>query len=250
MQLPIYLDYNSTTPCDPRVVEEMLPYFTTSFGNAASKTHSFGWQAEEAVEYAREKVAMLIGAEAKEVVFTSGATEGVNLALKGVVEAYASKGNHIIISNIEHKAVLDSCKNLEKRGVEVTYLEADKDGLILPQQVEDAIQPNTVLISVMYANNEVGTINAVKEIGAVARKHGVLFFTDATQAVGKIPVNVNSDNIDIMAFSSHKIYGPKGVGALFARRRNPRVRVVEQINGGGHERGMRSGTLNVPGIVG
>ncbi|MGZ3851775.1 MAG: IscS subfamily cysteine desulfurase [Flavisolibacter sp.] len=250
MQLPIYLDYNSTTPCDPRVVEEMLPYFTTSFGNAASKTHSFGWQAEEAVEYAREKVAMLIGAEAKEVVFTSGATEGVNLALKGVVEVYASKGNHIIISNIEHKAVLDSCKNLEKRGVEVTYLEADKDGLILPQQVEDAIQPNTVLISVMYANNEVGTINAVKEIGAVARKHGVLFFTDATQAVGKIPVNVNSDNIDIMAFSSHKIYGPKGVGALFARRRNPRVRVVEQINGGGHERGMRSGTLNVPGIVG
>jgi cysteine desulfurase len=250
VQLPIYLDYNSTTPCDPRVVEAMLPYFTKSFGNAASKTHSFGWQAEEAVEYAREKTAELIGAETKEIVFTSGATEGVNLALKGVVEAYASKGNHIITSNIEHKAVLDTCKHLEKQGVEVTYLPVDSDGLISPQQVEEAIRTNTILISVMYANNEIGSINPITDIGALARKHGVLFFTDATQAVGKVPVDVNSDNIDMMAFSSHKIYGPKGVGALFVRRKNPRVRLVEQINGGGHERGMRSGTLNVPGIVG
>lgn len=250
MQLPIYLDYNSTTPCDPKVVEAMLPYFTKSFGNAASKTHSFGWEAEEAVEYAREKVAELVGSETKEIIFTSGATEGANLALKGVIEAYTSKGNHIITSNIEHKAVLDSCKHLEKRGVEVTYLEADREGLISPHQVEEAIQPNTVLIAVMYANNEVGTINPIKEIGAVARKHGVLFFSDATQAVGKIAVDVNNDHIDIMTFSSHKIYGPKGIGALFVRRKNPRVRLVEQINGGGHERGMRSGTLNVPGIVG
>jgi cysteine desulfurase len=228
----------------------MLPYFTKSFGNAASKTHSFGWEAEEAVEYAREKVAELVGSETKEIIFTSGATEGANLALKGVIEAYTSKGNHIITSNIEHKAVLDSCKHLEKRGVEVTYLEADREGLISPHQVEEAIQPNTVLIAVMYANNEVGTINPIKEIAAVARKHGVLFFTDATQAVGKIAVDVNNDHIDIMTFSSHKIYGPKGIGALFVRRKNPRVRLVEQINGGGHERGMRSGTLNVPGIVG
>ena len=250
MQLPIYLDYNSTTPCDPRVVDAMLPYFTKSFGNAASKTHSFGWEAEEGVEFAREKVAELVGAETKEIVLTSGATEGVNLALKGAIEAYASKGNHIITSNIEHKAVLDSCRHLEKRGVEVTYLEADKEGLISPQQIEEAIQPKTVLVTIMYANNEVGTINPIKEIGAIARKHGVLFFTDATQAVGKIRVDVNSDNIDIMTFSSHKIYGPKGVGALYVRRKNPRVRLVEQINGGGHERGMRSGTLNVPGIVG
>ncbi|HEY6956030.1 MAG TPA: IscS subfamily cysteine desulfurase [Flavisolibacter sp.] len=250
MQLPIYLDYNSTTPCDPKVVEAMLPYFTKSFGNAASKTHSFGWEAEEAVEYAREKVAELVGSETKEIIFTSGATEGANLALKGVIDAYTSKGNHIITSNIEHKAVLDSCKHLEKRGVEVTYLEADREGLISPHQVEEAIQPNTVLIAVMYANNEVGTINPIKEIAAVARKHGVLFFSDATQAVGKIAVDVNTDYIDIMTFSSHKIYGPKGIGALFVRRKNPRVRLVEQINGGGHERGMRSGTLNVPGIVG
>jgi cysteine desulfurase len=250
VQLPIYLDYNSTTPCDPRVVEAMLPYFTKNFGNAASKTHSFGWQAEEAVEYAREKIAELIGAETKEIVFTSGATEGVNLALKGVVEAYASKGNHIITSNIEHKAVLDACKHLEKRGVEVTYLPVDSDGLISPQQVEEAIRTNTILISVMYANNEIGSINPITDIGALARKHGILFFTDATQAVGKLPVDVNSDNIDIMAFSSHKIYGPKGVGVLYVRRKNPRVKLIEQINGGGHERGMRSGTLNVSGIVG
>jgi cysteine desulfurase len=250
LQLPIYLDYNSTTPCDPRVVEGMLPYFTKNFGNAASKTHSFGWQAEEAVEYAREQIAALIGAETKEIIFASGATEASNLALKGVAEAYASKGNHIITSNIEHKAVLDTCKNLERHGVEITYLPVDSDGLISPQQVEEAIRPNTVLVAIMFANNEIGTVNSIHEIGAVARKHNVLFFTDATQAIGKIAVNVNDDNIDIMAFSSHKIYGPKGVGALYVRRKNPRVKLIAQMDGGGHERGMRSGTLNVSAIVG
>lgn len=250
LQLPIYLDYNSTTPCDARVVEAMLPYFTQNFGNAASRTHSFGWQAEEAVEFAREQVADLVGAETKEIIFTSGATEATNLALKGVVEAYASKGNHIITSNIEHKAVLDTCKYLEKQGAEVTYLPINSEGVISSEQVEEAIRSNTVLIAIMYANNEIGTIQPVREIGAIARKHNVLFFTDATQAIGKIPVNVNEDNIDIMAFSSHKIYGPKGVGALYVRRKNPRVKLIAQMDGGGHERGMRSGTLNVPGIVG
>jgi cysteine desulfurase len=250
LQLPIYLDYNSTTPCDPRVVEAMLPYFRQSFGNASSKTHSFGWQAEEAVEYAREQVAGLIGAETKEIIFTSGATEATNLALKGMIEAYASKGNHIITSNVEHKAVLDTCKHLEKQGVEITYLPVDSEGLISPEQVEKAIQFNTVLIAIMYANNEVGTIFSIPEIGVIARKHNILFFTDATQAIGKIPVDVNGDNVDIMAFSSHKIYGPKGVGALYVRRKNPRVKLIAQMDGGGHERGIRSGTLNVPGIVG
>jgi len=250
VQLPIYLDYNSTTPCDTRVIEVMLPYFAKNFGNAASKTHSFGWLAEEAVDYAREQIADLIGAETKEIIFTSGATESANLALKGVVEAYASKGNHIITCNIEHKAVLDTCKHLEKQGVEVSYLPVNTEGLISPQQVEDAIRSNTVLIAFMYANNETGTVLPVREIGNVARKHNVLFFSDATQAVGKIPVDVNKDNIDIMAFSSHKLYGPKGVGALYVRRKSPRVKLVAQIDGGAHERGMRSGTLNVPGIVG
>jgi cysteine desulfurase len=250
VQLPIYLDYNSTTPCDKRVLEAMLPYFTKYFGNAASKTHSFGWQAEEAVEFAREQVADLIGAETKEIIFTSGATEASNLALKGVTEAYASKGNHIITSNIEHKAVLDTCKHLEKQGIEVTYLPVNADGLISPQQVEEAIRPNTILIAIMNANNETGTILPVAEIGIVAKKHNILFFSDATQAIGKIPVNVNTDHVDIMAFSSHKIYGPKGVGCLYVRRKNPRVKLVAQMDGGGHEREMRSGTLNVPGIVG
>jgi cysteine desulfurase len=250
LHLPIYLDYNSTTPCDARVVEAMLPYFAQGFGNAASKTHSFGWQAEEAVEFAREQIANLIGSEAKEIVFTSGATEAINLALKGVIEAYVSKGNHIITSNIEHKAVLDTCRHLEKQGVEVTYLPVNAEGLISPQQIEEAIRPNTVLIAIMFANNEIGSINPLPEIGAVARKHNLLFFTDTTQAIGKISVNVNDDNIDVMAFSSHKIYGPKGVGALYVRRKNPRVKLIAQIDGGGHERGMRSGTLNVPGIVG
>lgn len=250
LQLPIYLDYNSTTPCDARVAEAMLPYFTQHFGNAASKTHSFGWYAEESVEFAREQIASLVGSETKEIVFTSGATEAINLALKGVVESYISKGNHIITSNTEHKAVLDTCKHLDKQGVEVTYLPVDSNGLITAQQVEEAFRPNTILVSIMYANNETGTINPVSEISAVARKHNVLFFTDATQAIGKIRVSVNDDNIDVMAFSSHKIYGPKGVGALYVRRKNPRVKLIAQIDGGGHERGMRSGTLNVPGIVG
>jgi cysteine desulfurase len=250
LQLPIYLDYNSTTPCDARVVEVMLPYFSKSFGNAASKTHSFGWQAEEAVEYAREQLAGLVDAEAKEIIFTSGATEAVNLAIKGVAEAYISKGSHIVTSSIEHKAVLDTCRHLEKQGAEITYLPVNTEGLISAGQVEEAIRYNTVLVAIMYANNEIGTINPVREIGAVTRKHNVLFFTDATQAVGKIPVSVNDDNIDIMAFSSHKIYGPKGVGALYVRRKNPRVKLMAQIDGGGHERGMRSGTLNVPGVAG
>jgi cysteine desulfurase len=250
LHLPIYLDYNSTTPCDARVVEAMLPYFTKNFGNAASKTHSFGWQAEEAVEFAREQIAGLIGSEKNEIVFTSGATEAINLAIKGIVEAYALKGNHIITSNIEHKAVLDTCRHLEKQGVEVTYLPVNFEGVVSAQQVEEAIRPNTILITLIHANNEIGTINPVSEIGALARKHNVLFFTDATQAIGKLSVNVNDGNIDIMAFSSHKIYGPKGVGALYVRRKNPRVKLIAQMDGGGHERGMRSGTLNVPGIVG
>ncbi len=250
LQLPIYLDYNATTPCDARVVEAMLPYFTERFGNAASRTHSFGWIAEEAVELAREQIARLIEAEKKEIVFISGATEASNLALKGIAEAYSSKGKHIITSNTEHKAVLDTCKHLEKQGVEITYLPVDVQGLVSVQQLEEAIRPDTILICIMYANNETGTIQPVPEIGAIARKHNVLFFTDATQAAGKIPVHVNDDNIDMMAFSSHKMYGPKGVGALYVRRKNPRVRLIAQMDGGGHERGMRSGTLNVAGIVG
>lgn len=250
LQLPVYLDYNATTPCDPRVVEAMLPFFTQQFGNAASRHHSFGWQAEEAVDRAREQVAGLIGAEPNEMVFTSGATEADNLALKGVFETYGVKGNHIITCNIEHKAVLDVCKQLEKKGADVTYLPVNKEGLITPEQVEAVIRPDTILIAVMYANNELGTIMPVQEIGAVARKHGVLFFTDATQAVGKIPVDVNRDNIDLLACSAHKLYGPKGVGALYVRRRGPRVKLSAQLHGGGHERDLRSGTLNVPGIVG
>jgi cysteine desulfurase len=250
LQLPIYLDHNATTPCDPRVVEAMLPYFSEHFGNAASRHHSFGWRAEEAVEYAREQVAKLIGAEPKEIVFTSGATEADNLAIKGVYEMYASKGNHIITCSIEHKAVLDSCKHLEKQGAEITYLPVQPNGSIEVEELEAAIRPGTILISIMYANNEIGTIMPVKAISEVARKHGVLFFTDATQAVGKIPVDVNKDGIDLLALTAHKMYGPKGVGALYVRRRDPRVRITAQMDGGGHERGMRSGTLNVPGIVG
>lgn len=250
LQFPIYLDHNATTPCDPRVVEAMIPYFTNNFGNAASRNHPFGWQAEEAVDYAREQVAKLIGADPKEIIFTSGATEGDNLAIKGVFEMYASKGNHIITCNIEHKAVLDTCKHVEKEGGEVTYLKVKDNGLIDLAELEAAIKPNTILIAIMYANNEIGTIMPMKEISAIARRHGVLLFSDATQAVGKIPVDVNKDGIDLLAFSAHKMYGPKGVGALYVRRKNPRVKVTAQIDGGGHERGMRSGTLNVPGIVG
>ncbi len=250
LKLPIYLDNNATTPMDPRVLEAMLPYFTEHFGNAASRNHPFGWEAEEAVDYAREQVAKLISADSKEIIFTSGATEGDNLALKGVYEMYASKGNHIITCTTEHKAVLDTCKHIERQGGEVTYLEVQPDGLIDLKELEAAIKPTTILIAIMYANNEIGVIQPVKEISNIARKHGILFFTDATQAVGKIPVDVNKDGIDLMAFSAHKMYGPKGVGALYVRRKNPRVKVTAQMDGGGHERGMRSGTLNVPGIVG
>ena len=250
LQFPIYLDHNATTPCDPRVVEAMIPYFTNSFGNAASRNHPFGWQAEEAVDYAREQVAKLIGADPKEIIFTSGATEADNLAIKGVFEMYASKGNHIITCNIEHKAVLDTCKHIEKEGGEVTYLKVKDNGLIDLAELEAAIKPTTILIAIMYANNEIGTIMPMKEISAIAKKKGILVFSDATQAVGKVPVDVNKDGIDLMAFTAHKMYGPKGVGALYVRRKNPRVKVTAQIDGGGHERGMRSGTLNVPGIVG
>ena len=250
LKLPIYLDNNATTPMDPRVLETMTPYFLQHFGNAASRNHPFGWEAEEAVDYAREQVAKLIGADPKEIIFTSGATEADNLGIKGVYEMYASKGNHIITATTEHKAVLDTCRHIEKSGGDVTYLEVQPDGLIDLKELEAAIKPTTILIAIMYANNEIGTVMPIKEISAIARKHGVLVFTDATQAVGKIPVDVNKDGIDLMAFTAHKMYGPKGVGALYVRRKNPRVKVTAQIDGGGHERGMRSGTLNVPGIVG
>jgi cysteine desulfurase len=250
LKLPIYLDYNATTPCDPRVVAAMLPYFTEKFGNAASRSHSFGWEAEEAVDYAREQVAGLIGSEPKEIVFTSGATEGDNLAIKGVFEMYAGKGNHIITVVTEHKAVLDTCGHIGKLGGEVTWLPVGSDGLIDLQELEAAIRPSTVLIAIMYANNEIGVIQPIREISRIARKHGVLFFSDATQAVGRIPVDVNLDGIDLMSFSAHKLYGPKGVGALYVRRKDPRVRITAQMDGGGHERNIRSGTLNVPGIVG
>ena len=250
LKLPIYLDNNATTPMDPRVLETMLPYFTERFGNAASRNHPFGWAAEEAVDYGREQVAKLIGADPKEIIFTSGATEADNLAIKGIFDMYASKGNHIITANTEHKAVLDTCKHIEKLGGEVTYLNVQEDGLIDLEELEAAIKPSTILVAIMYANNEIGVIQPIKEIAAIAKKHGVLFFTDATQAVGKVPVNVLDDGIDLMAFTAHKIYGPKGIGALYVRRKNPRVKVTAQMDGGGHERGMRSGTLNVPGIVG
>jgi cysteine desulfurase len=250
LKLPIYLDNNATTQLDPRVLDAMLPYFTEKFGNAASRNHPFGWVAEEAVDYAREQVAKLINADPKEIIFTSGATEGDNLAIKGVYEMYASKGNHIITDTTEHKAVLDTCKHLEKMGAQVTYLAVKEDGLIDLDELEKAITDKTILIAIMYGNNETGVVQPIREISKIARKHGILFFTDGTQAAGKIPVDVNADGIDLMAFSAHKMYGPKGVGALYVRRKNPRVKVTSQMDGGGHERGMRSGTLNVPAIVG
>lgn len=250
MNIPIYLDNNATTPMDPRVLEAMLPYFVDKFGNAASRNHPFGWVAEEAVDYAREQIAQLIGCNEKEIIFTSGATESNNLAIKGVFEMYHSKGNHVITLTTEHKAVLDTCHHIEKMGAEVTYLEVEKDGLVDLAKLEAAIKPNTILISIMYGNNEIGVIQPMKKISEIARKHGVLLHTDGTQAVGKVPVNVEADGIDLMSFSGHKMYGPKGVGALYVRRKNPRVKVTAQMDGGGHERGMRSGTLNVPGIVG
>jgi cysteine desulfurase len=246
----IYLDNNATTPTDPRVVDTMLPYFYDKPGNAASRSHPFGWMAEEAVDYAREQVASLIEADPKEIIFTSGATESDNLAIKGVYEMYSSKGNHIITVTTEHKAVLDTCKNLEKHGAAVTYLEVNREGLVNLEELEAAITDKTILVSIMWANNETGVIQPMKEIGAICAKHGVLFMSDATQAVGKIPVNPREVGVHLMAFTSHKMYGPKGVGALYVSRKNPRVKVTAQMDGGGHERGMRSGTLNVPGIVG
>jgi cysteine desulfurase len=250
VKLPIYMDNHATTPMDPRVLEAMLPYFTDKFGNAASRNHPFGWAAEEAVETARENIAKIIGATAKEMVFTSGATESNNLAIKGVAEMYREKGNHIITVVTEHKAVLDTTKRLEKYGYKVTYLPVKADGIIDLEELKNAITDKTILVSVMFANNEIGVIQPVTEIGAICRERGVLFHTDATQAVGKVPVDVNKQNIDLLSMSAHKMYGPKGVGALYVRRRNPRVQLTPIIDGGGHERGMRSGTLNVAGIAG
>ena len=250
VKLPIYMDNHATTQVDPRVLEAMLPYFGDKFGNAASRNHSFGWAGEEAVENARAQVASLKGATPKEIIFTSGATETDNQIIKRVAEMYREKGNHIITQAIEHKAVLDTCKRLEKYGYEVTYLPVQRDGRVDPEDVRKAIKPTTILITVMYANNEIGVINPIQEIGKIAKEHGIIFAVDGVQAVGKIPVDVQKDNIDLLAISAHKIYGPKGVGALYVRRRNPRVQLSAVIDGGGHERGMRSGTLNVPGIVG
>lgn len=250
MEFPIYLDNNATTPLDPRVLEAMLPYFTSKFGNAASRSHVFGWVAEEGVDYAREQVAKLIGCTDKEIIFTSGATEADNLGIKGVYEMYQGKGNHIVTVATEHKAVLDTCTHLEKLGARVTYLNVKEDGLIDLAELEAAMTAETILVTVMYGNNEIGVIQPIKEISAIAHQYGALFMTDATQAVGKIPVDVDADGIDLLALSAHKLYGPKGVGALYVRRKNPRVKLTAQIDGGGHERGMRSGTLNVPGIVG
>jgi cysteine desulfurase len=250
MKLPIYMDNHATTRMDPRVFAAMTPYFTEIFGNAASRNHSFGWEAEEAVEKARKQIAGLIGATAKEIVFTSGATESNNLAIKGVAEMYAEKGNHIITAATEHKAVLDTCKRLEKSGIRVTYMPVQANGLVDLDMLRDAITDKTILITLMYANNEIGVIQPVAEIGKIARERGVLFHSDAVQAVGKVPVNVLKDNIDIMSLTGHKLYGPKGVGALYVRRKSPRVQLTAQMDGGGHERGMRSGTLNVPSIVG
>ena len=250
MKLPIYMDHHATTPVDPRVLEAMLPYFTQEFGNPASRNHAFGWAAEKAVDRARQQVAALIGATAKEIIFTSCATEADNLALKGVAAMYAEKGNHIVTCVTEHKAVLDPCRQLENQGVRVTYLPVRKDGLIDLEALRAAVTDKTILITIMTANNEIGVLQPVAAIGAIARERGILFHTDAVQAAGKVPFDVNQVNADLVSISGHKMYGPKGVGALFVRRRNPRVLLAEQISGGGHERGMRSGTLNVPGIVG
>ncbi len=251
IKLPIFMDYHSTTPVDPRVLEEMLPYFNEKFGNAASRSHAFGWTAEEAVDYSRERIGKLINAQSeKEIVFTSGATESNNVAIKGVAEFYKEKGNHIITTVIEHKAVLDTCKRLEKEGYQVTYLGVGKDGRVDPDDVKKAITDKTILVSVMLANNEIGTVQPIAEIGKITRERGVLLHSDAVQGVGKVPFDVQAMNVDLASITAHKMYGPKGVGGLYVRRSKPRVRLVAQMDGGGHERGMRSGTLNVPGIVG
>jgi len=250
MQKPIYMDYHATTPVDPRVLDAMLPYFTAKFGNAASRSHSFGWEAKEAVDKSRRQIAELIGATPEEIIFTSGATESDNLAIKGVAEMYAERGNHIVTVATEHKAVLDTCKKLAKRGFQVTYLPVQPSGLIDLDRLREAITDRTLLVSVMHANNEIGVLQPIREIGRIARERGVLFHTDATQSVGKVPVDVNRDYIDLMSLSGHKMYGPKGIGVLYVRRKNPRVQITAQMDGGGHERGMRSGTLNVTGIVG
>ncbi len=251
LKLPIYLDNHATTPLDPRVLEKMLPYFTENFGNAASRNHAFGWAAEKAVEDAREHIGALIGSSAKEIIFTSGATESDNLAILGVVEMYKEKGNHIITCSTEHKAVLDTCKHLEESGqAKVTWLGVDKFGQINLDELKKAITPQTILITIMHGNNEIGTLQNVAAIGAIAHEHGVIFHTDATQTAGRVPLDVEAMKIDLLSLSAHKIYGPKGIGALYVRRKNPRVRLSAQVHGGGHERGMRSGTLNVPGIVG
>jgi len=251
LTFPIFMDYHSTTPCDRRVVDEMLPYFTEKFGNAASRNHSFGWVAEEAVDVARERVAKLIGAQSeKEIVFTSGATESNNLALKGVAEFYKEKGNHIVTTVFEHKAVLDTCKRLESEGFEVTYLPIERDGRVSVEALEKALTEKTILVSVMLANNEIGTVQPLAEIGKLTRARGILLHTDAVQGIGKTPFDVQEMNVDLASMTAHKMYGPKGVGALYVRRQKPRVRIAAQMDGGGHERGMRSGTLNVPGIVG
>jgi len=250
MELPIYLDYNATTPTDPRVVEAMLPYFTEIYGNAASRNHSFGWTAEKAVSSARDMLGSLIGTSGKEIVFTSGATESNNIAILGVAEFHKDKGRHIISSPIEHKAVIDPYHYLEQQGYDVTFLEVDAHGCINLEQLEQSIRPDTILVSLMGGNNEIGTVNPLEEIGRITRKHGVLFHTDATQAYGKIPLDVERMNIDLLSMSAHKMYGPKGIGALYVRRKKPRVRLSPIVFGGGHERGMRSGTLNVTGIVG
>ena len=250
MKLPIYMDHHATTPVDPRVVDAMLPYFTEHFGNAASRNHSFGWKAEEAVETARTQVAGVLAARTREIVFTSGATESINLALKGVAERHADRGDHIITWQTEHKAVLDAAKRLEGRGFRVSYLPVGRDGLLDLEALERAMTRRTIVISLLHANNEIGVIQPIREVGAIARRHGVVFHVDAAQSFGKVPIDVNADCIDLLSISGHKIYGPKGVGALYVRRRDPRVEIAAQIDGGGHERGMRSGTLNVPGIVG
>ena len=251
LKFPIYMDNHATTPMDPRVLEAMLPFFTQEFGNAASRTHAYGWHAEAAVDSARETIASFVNAESgKEIVFTSGATESDNLAIKGVAEYYGAKGKHIVTTTIEHKAVLDSCKRLEKQGFEVTYVSPGQDGLVDPADIQKALTEKTILVSVMLANNEVGTIQPIAEIGAITRARGVLFHVDAVQGVGKTPFDVREMNVDLASLTAHKMYGPKGIGALYVRRSKPRVRLVAQMDGGGHERGNRSGTLNVPGIVG